>query len=509
MKKILSILVSMVVIICSFSPVYGFDAVKKAKTNTDFALKCADVVNGAKVNTPNSTSGANRIIGRASDKDFSFSGLGVSDGVMGADGRFLLCFDSPSAMKKCLDYLNSNGNIIYAHEDAVVFTNGSETERTPVSWGVSAIGADIYSRYVSENTQGRVTVAIVDSGIERIDFLSDRLVDGIDLVSESGNGATDESVDSHGTFLASIVADCTAESNVDIMPVRVLKSKQGSLSTAVNGIYYAVDNDAEVVNVSLGGVLNNCAALDNALAYAESKNVSVVVCAGNNKSDITNYCPAHNESAITVTAVDENLAFSHAYSNYGNAVDMCAPGNNVAGYGADGELKTMSGTSMSAAFISAGTALYRLHRPLLSSAQVQQSIKEVCTDLGDEGHDVYYGFGIPDFEKLIIDDEVQPEPVKITGISIAKTPDKTVYTYKTDEQINLEGLVLNVEYSDSTTETLADISGVSVSEYSFEKEGIQKITLTYEGFEAEFEIKVEYVWWQWIIRILLLGFLWY
>lgn len=505
MKKILSILISAVVIACSFSPVYGLSAVKKAKTNTDFAYKCADVTNGTKVNEPNSISNAYRVIGRASGRNFSFSGLGVSDGVIGADGRFLLCFDTPSAMKKCLNYLNSNGNIIYAHEDSVVFTNGNGTENTPVSWGVSAIGADAYSRFVSEKTQGRVTVAIVDSGVEKIDFLSGKLVGGIDLVAEGGNGATDESVDSHGTFLASIVADCTAESNVDIMPVRVLKSKQGSLSNTVNGIYYAVDNGASVVNVSLGGVLNNCAAIDDALAYAESKNVSVVVCAGNTQADIKNYCPAHNESAITVTAVNENLEFSQYYSNYGDAVDMCAPGDNITGYGADGELKTMSGTSMSAAYISAGAALYRLHNPLSSSAQVQQSIKEICTDLGEEGFDVYYGYGIPDFEKLTY----EPEPAKITGISVAKTPHKTVYTYKTDERINLEGLVLNVEYSDSATETLADISGVSASGYSFKKEGTQKVTLTYEGFETEFEIRVEYAWWQWIIRILLLGFLWY
>ena len=298
------------------------------------------------------------------------------------------------------------------------------------------------------------------------------------------------------------------------MPVRVLASKTGSLSNAVNGIYYAADNGADVINLSLGGVLNNCKSLDNAIAYADLQNVSVVVCAGNSKSDIYNYCPAHNESAITVTAVDENLEFAADFmpggnssygSNYGEAVDVCAPGVNITGYGADGNKKILSGTSMSTAFVSACVALLRLEHPECNTNQVQQAIKNSCTDLGATGFDVYYGYGLPDMSNIV----VEKPPVIITDVKIKSYPEKTVYTYKVDENLNLSGLALEVTYSDGSVVTVTDTSLMSVSGYSSTTAGEQTVTVEYEGFTVQYQIKVEYVWWQWIIRILLLGILWY
>lgn len=96
----------------------------------------------------------------------------------------------------------------------------------------------------------------------------------------------------------------------------------------------------------------------------------------------------------------------------------------------------------------------------------------------------------------------------VSSIAIAKLPSKTAYTYRNDS-LDLSGLALTVTYSDGTTETVTDTSKMKVTGFDNSKTGEQTVTVEYEGVTAEFDVTVSYAWWQWIIRILLLGFLWY
>ena len=266
----------------------------------------------------------------------------------------------------------------------------------------SMLWLDSYAEYIkSSNQTNEITVAVIDTGCADIEILGDKLIAGYDFVDMDNDVTNDKSSDSHGTFIASIIADITDELPVKIMPVRILENKNVSADNLIKGIKYAVDNGADILNISIGGTLTDCTEINNAVAYAEENDVTVVVSAGNAKKEITNFCPSHIESCITVSAVDDNRNFAKKYSNYGDAVDCCAFGNNIAGYNADGELTTLSGTSFSAALISAGCALLKLDNPEYSAQQVQNTIKSICIDLGDEGKDKYYGYGLPDFNMLI------------------------------------------------------------------------------------------------------------
>lgn len=513
MKKIIIKAISLVLIsVFCFAGVSAF-AVERTKTffasdNTEFAVRTAETIE--KYDSKNSAAGLNsaspmlRVIGRVSSADFDFSQLGANVCIIGSDGRFVLQFSSLSALKDTLNTLQSDSRVVYAERDRIVYTNSDgTTESEHLSWGVEALGIDEYSAYTKSIENTAVTVAIIDSGVEKIDFVKDRLVGGYDFVDNDSDGANDTSVDSHGTFLASMIVDCTRGNNVNIMPVRVLSSKSGSLINAVNGIYYAVDNGADVLNISLGGELKNCSSLDDALNYAEANNVCAVISSGNAKMDTENYCPAHIESAITVSAVDESLAFASTFSNYGDEVDVVAPGVGISGYSATGSQKTMNGTSMSAAYISAGVALFRLNHPGCTASQVQQAVKDCCLDLGAEGFDIYYGYGMPQFDRLIsFEEEVYP-----VSLCIAQLPEKTKYTYKSSE-MNLDGLVLEVTYSDGT-KSIVDNADVEISGFDTASTGEKIITAEYLGFIARFSITVEYAWWQHLIRILLFGFIWY
>ncbi|MBQ8016086.1 MAG: S8 family serine peptidase, partial [Clostridia bacterium] len=211
----------------------------------------------------------------------------------------------------------------------------------------------------------------------------------------------DESADSHGTFLASIVADCTRNLPIKIMPVRVLGTKTGSLINVINGIMYAVDNGADVINISLGAILNNCRSLEEAIEYAENNNVTVVVCAGNAKSDAKDFCPAHIENVLTVSSINSDFVFSESFSNFGDGIDFAAPGENITGYNAFGKKSVLSGTSMSTAFIAAAAAMFRLDNPGCNNKQVHEALVLCAEDYGETGRDAYYGWGVPKLKSLI------------------------------------------------------------------------------------------------------------
>lgn len=263
-------------------------------------------------------------------------------------------------------------------------------------------GTDSYISYISQNDIPQVVVAVIDSGAAGIDTLGGRLTEGYDFVDGDTDTTNDISSDSHGTFVAGIIADITADLPVSIMPVRVLEDKNVSVENLVSGIYYAVDNGADIINLSIGGEITDCSEIDEAIAYADENNVVVVVSAGNAKKEITaKYCPAHNESCITVSAVDEYGKLANCFSNYGDVVDCCAPGVNITGYDAKGETVTRNGTSFSAPIISAACALLKLANPDFTDEQIQETLKSICNDLGDEGKDKYYGCGLPDFNRLL------------------------------------------------------------------------------------------------------------
>jgi len=96
----------------------------------------------------------------------------------------------------------------------------------------------------------------------------------------------------------------------------------------------------------------------------------------------------------------------------------------------------------------------------------------------------------------------------ITGIEMITEPDKTQYTYKYDS-LDLSGIAVKVMYSDGTSKIITDNDEIFANGFDISSVGTKTITVEYGGFTDDFEITVSYAWWQWIIRILFLGFIWY
>ena len=160
---------------------------------------------------------------------------------------------------------------------------------------------------------------------------------------------------SHGTLCAGVIAVIAPESM--IMPLRVFDD-QGSadLFTISKAIRYAVDNGAQVINMSFG-TLENSQTLRNSVNYALGRNVVLVASAGNNNTSVPQY-PAATSGVITVAATtlaDEKASFS----NYGSYVFVDAPGVNIFSTYPGGSYAAVSGTSFSAPMIAGTAALIR------------------------------------------------------------------------------------------------------------------------------------------------------
>jgi serine protease len=182
-----------------------------------------------------------------------------------------------------------------------------------------------------EISQGEgVTVAVVDTGVTRVpDLAQTEFVKGYDFVDDDED-PTD--LNGHGTHVAGTLAQSTNNAlgvagvafKAKIMPVRVLDANGfGSLSDVVEGIRYAVDHGATVINLSLGSRAS-ARLMEEAVAYAHSKGVTVVAAAGNENSNQVSY-PARYPHVIAVSATGPD-GTKAPYSNYGVGVDIAAPG---------------------------------------------------------------------------------------------------------------------------------------------------------------------------------------
>jgi len=209
--------------------------------------------------------------------------------------------------------------------------------QAPQAWGVTK---------GSQN----VIIAILDTGIDvNHPDLAGKVVSSVNFTDSSTAYANGQS---HATHVAGIAAAITNNGvgiaglgrNSSLMNVKVLGDNgYGYYSWIAQGIIWAADHGADVINLSLGGS-SASPTLENAVNYAWSKGVVVVAAAGNNGSTVPFY-PADYTNCISVAATDYNDALA-SWSNHGSWVDVAAPGVSIYSCIPGSQYGYMSGTSM-------------------------------------------------------------------------------------------------------------------------------------------------------------------
>ncbi len=228
----------------------------------------------------------------------------------------------------------------------------------------------------TQSTGEGTIVGVLDTGVDAThELLQSRVLDnGFNFVDnnantaevennidEDGDGLFDESF-GHGTFVAGLIAMVAPDAQ--ILPVKVLNSDgHGDGFNFAAGVFYAIDQGADVINMSLGSTYS-AQALEDALAEARARGVVVVGAAGNQASEIEEF-PAMKDQGIGVVATDAS-DLKADFSNYHRKADLSAPGTQVYSaipQNAQGHTYALwEGTSMSTPLV-AGTAalLVSLH----------------------------------------------------------------------------------------------------------------------------------------------------
>ena len=265
-----------------------------------------------------------------------------------------------------------------------------------------------------------VVVAVVDSGVayrtageftQCPDLAATNFVQGYDFVNSDAFADDDNG---HGTHVCGTIAQSTnnvayvagVAFNCSIMPVKVInRFGQGTDVDIISGIKFAADNGASIINMSLGGYGTN-PSLEEAVNYAASKGVVICASTGNDGREEIYYPAAYTE-CMAVGATNRSKARA-SYSNYGNEIDVVAPGGQnpdwiyqvtykilehpESGFGLVG----MNGTSMACPHVAGLAALIKAHNPAWTRTDIRTAIEKTCRDLGTAGWDEETGWGLID-----------------------------------------------------------------------------------------------------------------
>lgn len=243
-----------------------------------------------------------------------------------------------------------------------------------------------------------VTVAVLDTGVQADHpDLRGRVLRGTDFTGTGRDGRTD--VKGHGTHVAGIIAAGRGNGvgtvglshGAEILPVQVLGDDGGGrMSWAAEGIIWATDNGADVVNMSLGATRGS-AVLDAAVDYALDHGVTLVASSGNAGGDAAMW-PAAHDDVISVGATTSTDTVP-AFSNTDPALDVVAPGASVASTCVTSRWCLMTGTSMAAPHVAAAAAALVEAAGDPSPAEIAEALRRTAVDLGPRGHDPASGHG--------------------------------------------------------------------------------------------------------------------
>ena len=309
---------------------------------------------------------------------------------------------------------NGHGVMQTSPNDSNFFRQWSHVNNASFTLSAASNDADIDTDLAWDITQGdpNLIVAVLDSGL-RMNHpeFAGRLVPGFDFANNDPDPIDDHG---HGTNVAGIILAKGDNSigyagvnwNSKIMICKILNSQnQGYYSWWADGIYYAVDNGAKVINMSVGGA-SSSTLLEDAINYAFSNGVSVTVSSGNQNSVIQ--YPAQYANAIAVGSTNPNDTRTSPFfwdvnsgSNFGAELDFVAPGNYIYGlsYNSDTYYNSYwGGTSQAAPMVAGVISLMLSVNPALTPTQIRQILEQTSEDqVGDAfdtpGWDQYYGHG--------------------------------------------------------------------------------------------------------------------
>ena len=357
---------------------------------------------------------------------------GANQVISGYKDITVLCYKTQEQTQAAYNHLIEDNVKVYADKimTPASYNLNEYDYSSNLNWGAEAIDIGGYREYLDDKavtTSKQMVVVVLDTGLNTShDFLKNRTVkDGNGKVvgysyytsTYTYSGYDFEDDQGHGTHVAGIICDLTP-SNVKILPIKVLDVKgRGSTLYIMSGLerineIYSKDYKVACLNMSLGGgyTASSDSEYYEIFEQLRNKNILPVVAAGNDSEDASNHLPAACDNAITVSSLKkaaDGVVFDLEYSNFGEDIDVAAPGTDIYSTYISHENKasnayaTKSGTSMATPQVAGAVALLCLDPIYYSNGQftytadqIQERLYDLALDCGDQGWDEYYGNGV-------------------------------------------------------------------------------------------------------------------
>ena len=320
---------------------------------------------------------------KVSTKEASIAGISTGAKAMGetASGSFSAA-ESEENESSFLDGMSA----LERHNWKRALLDQEAAEETEAEWNIQMVHADDQN---GESAGLPVKVAVLDSGVE---FLAGFPVErSINLVKDEQelpyymNDMT-----GHGTAVADIIHNVCPKAR--IYSVKVMDAKnRGRLSDIVAGIYWCIEQDVDIINMSFGTSVKSDI-LEKAIGAAAEHGIMMVSSAGNGGTGSAVEYPAAYEEVIAVGAVN-TCAEITGESATGGEVELAAPGEQIMAKSLLGLDTVASGTSMAAPHVTGAAALLMMESRYRDAAFIRKVLQKSSNPLGDE---TYYGCGLLD-----------------------------------------------------------------------------------------------------------------
>ena len=306
-------------------------------------------------------------------------------------------FEYYSALE-CVEYVEPD-NIITM--DTVVETfSAKKLENGHLSWGSEAIGSDEVLDYLETASVdlNEVKVGVIDSGIDyNHEFLKDRMIDeGLNFSASGDDTAMSDDPDSHGTHVSGIIVDNTPES-VKIKGYKIFDSEGETTDLAiVSAVDKAVDDGMDILNLSFSGGTSET--VKESFLNAYQNGVALISAAGNDSLNIDNILPSCLKESITVAAMNPDFTRAE-FSDYGDSVDLAAPGVDIYSTYNNDAYGYMDGTSMATPFVSACASILLSLNPTLSPEEIESKLKSNTIPIGST--EIFVGSGLVNISEAL------------------------------------------------------------------------------------------------------------